>query len=288
MRPMLGYALAPEDLGKLRYPLLSTPKVDGIRCVVQDDKAYSRSLKLIPNQWIQQELRDCSSLDGELIVVDATFNETSSWVRRRTPAPVKWQYLVFDFQGKGSYRDRHAILLEGEAKVSPVSWWVLKATEVNSPEEVEAIFASSLASGWEGIVLRDPAGLYKPGRSTLREQGMLKMKAFTDEEVRVKGFDELEHNLNPQQINELGLNDRSSHQANMIPGGCLGALVVCKQDGTIFRVGTGFTQAERTEIWRHRDRYMNQLCTIKHMPHGAKDKPRHPVFIRWRPQEVKQ
>ena len=42
-------------------------------------------------------------------------------------------------------------------------------------------FSSILAKGGEGVMLRDPQSLYKPGRS----ESMLKYKPFSDTEVKV-------------------------------------------------------------------------------------------------------
>jgi DNA ligase-1 len=52
------------------------PKLDGVRCTVQRGHAYSRSLKLIPNKYIQESFSKHASLigglDGELIVGSPT------------------------------------------------------------------------------------------------------------------------------------------------------------------------------------------------------------------------
>ena len=57
--------------------------------------------------------------------------------------------------------------------------------------------------------------------------------------------------------------------------------------GVEFReIGTGFTAQERADIWQDRRIYAEDadapLVKYKHFPSGAKDKPRHPVFLGWR------
>ena len=54
--------------------------------------------------------------------------------------------------------------------------------EVTSPEEVNKIYSSALERGAEGLVLRHPDRPYKYGRSTMREQGMMKYKPIFDAE----------------------------------------------------------------------------------------------------------
>ena len=59
-----------DDIDQLRYPLLATQKIDGIRCLIIDGVAMSRSLKPIPNRYIQSIIgkREYNGLDGELVV----------------------------------------------------------------------------------------------------------------------------------------------------------------------------------------------------------------------------
>ena len=49
-----------------------------------------------------------------------------------------------------------------------------------------------------------------------------------------------------------------------------------------FSIGTGFTAADRTWMWNNRDQLLGKFVKFKHFPIGAKDKPRHPVFLGFR------
>ena len=66
-KPMLAAPVT--DIELLNYPVLASPKLDGIRCVVIDGVAYSRSLKPIPNEEIQKFFSSgkYDGFDGELI-----------------------------------------------------------------------------------------------------------------------------------------------------------------------------------------------------------------------------
>ena len=68
MRPLLAATV--EDLYKLRYPLLASPKLDGIRALVLDRSVYSRSGKRLPNEQVQMLFgrAEFDWLDGELIL----------------------------------------------------------------------------------------------------------------------------------------------------------------------------------------------------------------------------
>ena len=100
--------------------------------------------------------------------------------------------------------------------------------------------------------------------------------------IVVVGFEELEHNMNEQQRSLLGLAKRSSHKANRVAGGVLGALVCQLPGGLQFNIGSGFTQEEREEFWRIRDKLKGRLVKYKYFPVGIKDKPRFPVYLGWR------
>ena len=65
-RPMLAKQ---ADLMQLQFPVCVTPKIDGLRCLVLDGVAYSRSLKPIRNKVIQAELGQLpSGLDGDCLL----------------------------------------------------------------------------------------------------------------------------------------------------------------------------------------------------------------------------
>jgi len=42
-----------EDTALLSYPLLASVKIDGVRCIIRDGVAMSRSMKPIPNASVQ-------------------------------------------------------------------------------------------------------------------------------------------------------------------------------------------------------------------------------------------
>ena len=86
-KPMLAGKCT--DLDKLQYPVLATPKLDGIRCLIiqgEDGRphAVSRKFKPIPNHHIRKWLEgNCPvGFDGELMLRGGTFQETASAVMR--------------------------------------------------------------------------------------------------------------------------------------------------------------------------------------------------------------
>ena len=67
--PMLA---SDAELDKLRFPLLASAKLDGVRAVVKNGVVLSRSLKKIPNDYVQSLFKHLEHFDGELIVGEPT------------------------------------------------------------------------------------------------------------------------------------------------------------------------------------------------------------------------
>ena len=194
------------------------------------------------------------------------------------------KFHVFDMVYEGSFRSRlhaaHASIEGNEFCVPVPHAECLDETQLLRYEDW------ALEAGFEGVMIRDPAGKYKFGRSTAREGALLKMKRRLQSEARVIGFEEQMENLNAPTTNALGYTERSSHQENMRPSGVLGALIVKDlKTGVEFNVGTGFTAEDRFGIWKQRDTLIWKVISYEYLPIGVKDKPRHPVFLGWRMED---
>ena len=98
-KPMLAGKC--EQMTNLQFPVLATPKLDGIRCLKIGGRALTRSFKPISNrftrEWIEANLPD--GLDGELMVAHASFNETAGHIGRHDGEP-DFRFHIFDFVGR--------------------------------------------------------------------------------------------------------------------------------------------------------------------------------------------
>jgi DNA ligase-1 len=278
---MLAAKIGRGDLERLHYPLIVQPKYDGIRCLVTEEGAMSRKLKHIPNSYIQNLL--CSSrkligLDGELIAGE-TYNKTSSAVMSRDGIP-EFTYYVFDLWNEDvPYTERiikvGMILMDTKffcIKISP-------ASVAHNADEVLKAFAELDELRCDGVILRDPQGMYKFGRSTVRQQWLMKYKVFDDAEAEVIAVEEMMHNDNEAERDALGYTKRSSHKEGKTPSGILGALVVADvKSGTVFRIGTGFTQQDRFFLWKERASLIGRTVSYKYQGGGGYEAPRFPTF----------
>jgi DNA ligase 1 len=294
MNPMLAATV--KSVSDLRFPLLASPKLDGIRAIIRDSVVLGRSLKPLPNKLIQHMLgrEELEGLDGELIVGNPTdpgvFNRTSKGVMAIETAP-SFNFWVFDLQGSDhAFRDR---LVIAQVRIKAFKLDVIAEVPhiiIKSPRELDEYETNALHQGYEGVMLRDPMGTYKHGRSTLSEGGLMKLKRFDDAEAVVVGAVELMQNTNEAKVGLTGHLERSSHQANMVGRGCLGSLQVRGINGpfkdAVFNIGTGFDEALRYELWLlfTIGKLSGRVVKYKYFASGAKDAPRFPVFQGFRPE----
>lgn len=285
-KPML--AVDADDLAKLSFPVLASPKLDGIRCLKVGGQALSRKFKPIPNNfirtWIEQRLPD--GIDGELLV-GPNF-QTSQGGVMRVSGESDFKYMVFDLvtDVETPFRERYKQLCEYLGKQSiPADFHdrvvLVPHVMCYTLEDLIKFEASCVSQGYEGTMVRSVDGPYKNGRSTLREGFLLKIKRWIDTEGTVVGFEEQMSNQNEKQIDELGHSKRSSHQENMVPAGTLGKILVTHPDwpGEKLPIGTGqgWTKELRQQIWNNQKDYLGKLLTFKYIPFGVKELPRFPI-----------
>lgn len=291
-KPMLAFQKTP-DFKTLKFPLIVSPKLDGIRATIQNGTVYSRSLKPLPNKFVQEAFRDLpEGLDGELIVGEPNqdpYRRTVSVVMSDDKA-LDWdngrptRLYVFDKFGPDPFHTRLTAAafdaLTGKNQLSGVRLVTHKLVE--TVEELTVFETECLEAGFEGAIARSPNGPYKQGRSTLAEGYLLKIKRFLDAEARIIGFYEEMENQNVATTNELGRTHRSTHQAGKVGKGTLGGFDVEGvggiYDGIKFSLGGGFTAAQRADYWQRRDELIGKLTVYKYFPTGADTRPRIPIF----------
>lgn len=286
-KPMLADESGP--LSKLRYPLIASPKLDGIRFLKLGGRALARSLKPIPNKHIRETLEALApeGIDGE-IMSGTNFQECTSAVMAQKGEPI-FALCAFDLYSgdlKEPYTERLAKLKAAVDKLGKQNFIrVVPSMMIRSEAELLEFEEKVLDKGFEGVMIRDPSGPYKCGRSTTREGWLLKLKRFVDSEAEILGFVEMNHNDNAATTNELGHTKRSSAKAGKRPAGTLGKFL-CRdlKTGVEFRLGTGkgLDHPLRQLIWDNQDEYRSKIVKYQYQVVGVKDKPRLPIWIGFR------
>lgn len=292
MRPLLA-CNAPENLNTLPYPVFSSEKLDGIRCIIKDGVAYSRTLKPIRNAYIQATLGrpEFNGFDGELVVGDPNASDcmrrTNSGVMSADGEP-DFVYWTFDLWNRPGIQYQHALesLIERVSDHPHIK--VLHQRICKTSACVEAHERAALDDGYEGLIVRRIDGAYKFGRSTKREGYLLKVKRYRQDEAVIVDYQPWFRNENDPELDALGYTKRSSAREGKVALDMLGALVVegwhpySAHERIEFNIGTGFTINERRLLWEMRESLIGKTITYKFFPTGSKDRPRHPVFVSFR------
>lgn len=307
-----------RDLQRLDWSrgFLCSPKLDGIRAVKHPTMGLvSRTLKPIPNRWIQYALRHqgWDYLDGELVRghwdehLRFGYNDNQSAIMSEGGI-FEFTYAVFDSVDEPTkafwYRNGKAAEQIGSKDTIEEDFTVYdNGPQVNcvfhvhhlhqylarSIDDLLEYEQQTLALGFEGIIARDRGCRYKNGRATWIQQGMFKMKRFVDAEATIIGFEELYQNTNDPTKNALGYQVRSAHLAGMLPADTLGLVRVKGLNGNYadveFSIGSGFDDGLRAKIWGNRDGYLGKVVKFKYQQCGAKDRPRQPIFLGFRTTE---
>lgn len=198
-KPMLAHSFDKQS-HKIRYPAFAQPKLDGVRMIAHVDNNKVTCLSRTGKEYSSDSLQYvCAALrtlrvpssedfwfDGELYSENLTFEEIVG-ICRNTLHPdaevyKKLEYHVYDLilPDKKPFTDRLALL----KNVVPTSKGVVQRVHtavVDSTEDVHAKHDEFVASGYEGIMVRNKLGLYAQNRS----YDLQKFKNFQDHEFEI-------------------------------------------------------------------------------------------------------
>ena len=192
-------------------------------------------------------------LDGELWMGRGTFARLSGTVRTLDPDLEAWQqvrYVVFDLPAaEGRFEDRLAALERLLGQTPSARLQLAHQHSIADHAALQAKLDQIVAAGGEGLMLHRRDARYQAGRSA----HLLKVKPYLEGEAIV-----LEH----------------------LPGqgkytGMLGSMLVEEPDGTQFKIGTGFSDAERAN-----PPPIGSVVTFKYHGRTKYERPRFASFLR--------
>lgn len=305
MKPMLASDFVQE---KIRWPAIAQPKIDGVRGLNLQGALTGRSLKAFGNKFTNNFFGSdvYRGFDGEMAAESEVHPDlcrlTTSALNTHEGEPyVLW--WLFDYVTPETlslpYHKRYTKLLEYVQNLDALEKRVrvVPSHFCTTLDQLLELEERWLGQGYEGAIIRDPQLLYKHGRSTVREGGMLRIKRFIDAEIVVTGIVEGQQNNNEAQVNELGLQYRSTHAAGMVQSGKVGTILgevlarvvdpitgaVLLEKGQMIEVSPGrMTASEREFYFQHPDQIIGQIAKFQFFPKGLKDKPRFPTFQSFR------
>lgn len=293
IRPMKGATVEAKTRHMLRFPYLASPKLDGIRAVIDTGKSYSNSGKALPSSHVQR-LSLClpDGLDGEWVYGPPTEEgclekSKSAVMSKDWPVeldPDQLRFYVFDFAVGGvfAHRVKRYMVLDFPS-------WVVKLPqiELTSEERLDEFYNLCIIEGYEGIILKRLSGLYKHGRATELQNLQWKMKPFGKElfEAVITGWYPLRESVDGFSANAFGLAERSYRQEDKVEVDMLGGWYVKDiKTGREFSIGggRGLTKAKRIEFFKKGDDMIGDVIQYTCMTYGEVDKPRHPQYRAYR------
>lgn len=198
-------------------------KLDGVRAYWDGRRLISRQGNVFQAPaWFTRNF-PATPLDGELWMGRGTFERLSGIVRQQVPDEVAWRqvrYMVFDLPAaEGVFDQRLEQLRDLVQAVGSPYLQLVEQFRVESREELLERLNEVVAEGGEGLMLHRGSSLYQASRS----DDLLKLKTYEDAEAVVVGH----------------LPGKGKYE------GMLGALLVETPEKLRFRIGTGFTDAQR-------------------------------------------
>ena len=193
--PMLAKDFIKEK-HKIKYPIASQRKLDGVRLILRKNGMWSRNgKKIISAPHIFEALKPLLNqhpdliLDGELFSrkQDCDFNKIISCVRKTKPtledleeSKKNIKYFIYDCPSfNGTFTERNKFL----KTLKFPECCVLLSTEIaNNEKEVMELYQQYISEEYEGQILRVLNSKYENKRSS----GLLKHKTFFDKEFIIK------------------------------------------------------------------------------------------------------
>jgi len=284
--PMLAHDFLKRGKS-IKFPCFAQRKYDGTRCVAMSGKGlFSRNKKRYPHlDHIVAEINKLPStiiLDGELYSDTLTFQEIVGIVKRETLRPagisntrgsataaqqskegdqekqIQIKLHVYDIINEAPYELRYTNLQMLFNKYKFKHLVLVKSDICESEEAMKELHAQYVAEGFEGLMLRNKAGLYKNSRAI----DLQKFKEFFDGEFKIVGYKEGE-----------GLET-----------GCV--IWVCEaENGLQFACRPRGTREEREVLYSDGKKYIGKKLTVRYQEMTDSNVPRFPVGIAIRDYE---
>jgi len=316
--------LCPNDeinLNDLSYPLLASTKLDGCRLLIHNGELLTRSLKPLKNKQLREKFQKIADftkeeeiiLDGECYAHGIPFQFIVSCFMTQDyddiKAIKKWtnlcqehdyfisrqemldklKFYCFDCLDDGMLNDcyfsaRYKAMLEYTKKFPELIVPVIHK-EINNSDELSNYFEEAVNRVYEGLILRNPNGLYKYGRCRISEQNSYKVKPWVTIDSKIIGIvqatvvnDDVE-----KTVTELGFSRTSKKQGDRHLINKANAFIV-DYEGKELHIPIAMTDEQKLYIWEHQNEYIGKFVEYKFMKIGMKENglPRIPKMLRMR------
>ena len=290
--------------------LYGQPKWDGMRAILWDGEAKSRSWKPLANQALQcfaQDHPELKGLDCEVFsghsYAPSSFRESMSGVRSHDGSGVL-TLVYFDHILQAAQFYHHRMQYAADVVTDIYQEYVgneyhiiamqCPTKQLRTLEDIFAYEEECIAKGFEGAIVRRPYKPYKYNRATALGGELIKVKRRDYVDAIVEGVEQRYENQNEAKISELGYTTRSSSKEGKVPIDMLGALHIRILNGplagTVQKCGVfrGLTHDDLRSLWINQDTdpIEGRYCEVSvDKATGGYESGRCAVWIRWRARE---
>lgn len=248
-----------------------SPKLDGVRCIITKDGAFSRNGKpFVAFPHILEALKPFFAkypnivLDGEIYThkLHNDFNKIISLAKKTklttediVESAKYLQYWIFDIfnhdDSTMKFHQRLDFIKENVITNSCIRFCPHVA--IASEENLELQLAKYLVDGYEGVMLKYMNASYENKRS----KNLLKYKKFHEEEFEIISIEEGEGNR----------------------AGMFGRAVLKAKNGSIFESNARGSEEFYRQLLRDKDKLVGQIATVRYQNLTPAGVPRFPVII---------
>jgi DNA ligase 1 len=198
-------------------------KYDGVRSYWDGQRLWTRGGEpLSPPTWFTAGWPS-TPMDGELWAGRGRFEEVSGTVRQLQASDEAWRsirFMVFDLPGHPGVFDERLAAYQALVRQLSLPWVVAVPQErITDHAVLQRRLKADVQAGAEGLMLHRGDSPYR----AVRGDDLVKLKPFDDAEARVLSY----------------VPGKGRHAGRM------GALWVETPEGQRFRLGTGFSDAQR-------------------------------------------
>lgn len=247
--------------------VLSQPKLDGIRCIINAEGMWTRQGKpIISVPHIYKTLEPLFNknpdliFDGELYAAEYIddFNKIVSLVRKQKPTEKDIeesskgiQYWVYDLPSSNSvFVERFEELKQHHETVDHHTLQIVETHVVDNHDHLDELYAEYIERGMEGQIIRLNNKEYENKRS----KQLLKRKDFLDDEFEI-----------------VEVQEGKGNYANMA------GRIVCKlPDGRTFSAGIVGGVERYKQLLDDRTDLVGKMCTVKYFSMTPDGFPRFP------------
>lgn len=230
------------------------PKLDGHRCLINEDGAYSRrgrAIETIPEILKSLKIPTDITLDGELYCHGVPLQTISSWAKRRQKETLNLKFCIYDVIIPGlTFAERFEELKRMVPENEFIS--LVPTVKYDPSKSLHNHWLKYRNDGYEGAIIRPEDGLYEIG---IRSKKLIKVKMRKDAEFKCVDVEASRDGL---------------------------GILVLETNGKHFKTIAPGTMDEKIATLRNKENFIGRYVTCEYAELTNEGIPFHCVAMNWR------